>query len=68
MTDIKLTQKSLHLRFSPINPPSHEVLCRPGLVGPKIAFSVGETGASWSENFIFTYDEINTHLLVFFVH
>ena len=51
----------MHLRFSLINP-SNEVLSRPGIVIPKIAFSVGETGVSWSEN-----DEINTHLLVFFV-
>ena len=29
-------------------------LCRPGLVGPKIAFSVEETAVSWSENCIFS--------------
>ena len=38
-----------------------EVLFRPELVGPKIA-SLGETGVSLSK-----IDEINTHLLVFFV-
>ena len=43
----------MHLRFSPINPSSHEVLSRTGLVIPKIAFSVGETGVSRSENCIF---------------
>ena len=53
--------------------------------GPKIAFSIGETGVSWSENCIFcrggggvpsswsescifSYNEITTHLLVFFMH
>ena len=38
------------MRFSPINPPSHEILCRPGLVGPKISFSLKETGVSSSES------------------
>ena len=38
------------MHFSPINPPSHEILCRPGLVGPKISFSLEETGVSWSES------------------
>ena len=42
----------MHLRFSLINPSSHEVLSRPELVIRKIAFSAGETGVSWSENCI----------------
>ena len=38
------------MRFSPENPPSHEILCRPaGLVGPKISFSLEEPGVGWSE-------------------
>ena len=45
---MKLIEKTLHLRFSPINPHSDEVSTRSGLVGPKIAFSVEETGVSWS--------------------
>ena len=45
------------MRFSPINPPSHELLCRPGLVGPKIAFSVEETGVSYSESSHFLSDQ-----------
>ena len=55
--------------------------------GPKIVFSIGETGVTWSENCIFcrgwgwggllvvgskvaffSYNEITTHLLVFFMH
>ena len=36
--------------FSQINPPSHEILCQRGLVGPKISFSLVETGVSWSES------------------
>ena len=53
---MKLTLKTLHLRFSPINPPSHEVLCRQGLVGPKITFSVEETGDILSESSHFLTD------------
>ena len=45
------------MRFSPINP-SPEILCRPGLVGPKIAFSVEETGFSWSEGCHFLSDQL----------
>ena len=47
---------------------------KPGLVGPKIAFSVGGGGggagitSSWSESCIFSYNEITTHFLVFFTH
>ena len=37
------------MRFSPINP-SHEILCRRGLVGRKISFSLEETRVSWSES------------------
>ena len=29
---------------------------------------VGETRVSWSENCIFPYDEVDTHILVFFLH
>ena len=43
----------MHLRVTPINSSPHEVLSRPGLVIPKIAFSVGETGVTLSENCIF---------------
>ena len=43
--------------FSPINP-SHKILCRQGLVGPKIAFSVEETGFSWSEGSHFLSDQV----------
>ena len=46
------------MRFSPINA-SHEILCRPGLVGPKIAFSVEETGFSWSEGSHFQSDQLD---------
>ena len=49
---MKLTQNTLHLRFS------HEVLCRPGQVGPKIAFSVEETGVNWSESSHFLSDQL----------
>ena len=27
----------------------------------------GETGVSWSENCILTYDEVDTHIMVFFL-
>ena len=46
------------MRFSPINA-SHEILCRPGHVGPKIAFSVEETGFSWSEGSHFQSDQLD---------
>ena len=29
---------------------------------------VGETCFSWSENCIFPYDEVDTHILMFFLH
>ena len=29
-------------------------------------YGKGGTGLSWSENCIFPYDEVNTHILVFF--
>ena len=45
------------MRFSPINP-SHEILFQPGLVGPKIAFSVEEIGFSWSEGSHFLSDQL----------
>ena len=54
---MKPTLKTLHMRFSSINPP-HEILCRPGLVGPKIAFSIEATGVSWSESSHFLSDQL----------
>ena len=35
------------MRFHRLINVSHEILCRPGLVGPKIAFSVEETGGDF---------------------
>ena len=46
------------MHFSPINPPLHEIMCRPGLVGPKILFSLEETGVSWSEGSHFLSDQL----------
>ena len=44
------------MRFSPINPHMKFVSTR--LVGPKIAFSVEETGFSWSEGSHFLSDQL----------
>ena len=46
------------MRFSPIKPRSHGILCLPVLVGPKIALSVEETGVSWSESRHFLSDQL----------
>ena len=65
--DRTLLKNSWQLRFSPINHPSHESLCRPGLVVPKIEFYAVESSVCWSENCTLPYNAINAHLTMFFV-